>query len=184
MATSKLSNPAISIISAVLLKNKKYLPSKEEMKIVKSFFKKNGIFRKNELADYHERCLRTTGGHMLAYCEKAKDSNSRATTYTVKERMGHKNTNMAITIYARHSPHSSMLPEAYFQCGGIKRNGELISSHQTLWDTYLLQHWILTMKEKLSNKAMDIAWEEIERESKLFKNIVTSGQEEYAPLEF
>lgn len=180
---TSLDNPALSIISRVLLKYPHKLQGKGLT--IKEFFEIDGVLRKNKgLENYTERCLRITGGHMLAFCIRAQEPH-RSDTYEVKSRMGHASTEQAIKVYAATAPSQSQKPEVYFDNigSGITKDGELITSGQPLWDAYLLRHWIVRMSRVHSESNMKIIWNQIMEEYRSNKQLAES-MPKYKPSSF
>jgi hypothetical protein len=118
VSIDSIENPMLSLISLVLMKYKH--PLRGALSLDDFFAKKPGesFFRHKKGLNYFQRSLRTTGGHMLAFCEKAKDPH-RANYYDVKSRMGHATISQAVAVYAKKSPVQGKTPESYLQTKGI-----------------------------------------------------------------
>ena len=135
--TPPKTNPGTSVVTRVILQEEKlFSPSQVPF----GFFKKNGECRAIKNADYHRRNIRTTCATMLAYCDGAKTY--RSTMRMVQDRLAHVDLSMAIKIYAKDGPDSSLDPEVYMNFSKLKmkHKGKIvdISEGSNLWDLFLL----------------------------------------------
>lgn len=154
----KLKCPSVSLIGRILLKYNHPFASVET---VESFFDPEKHFRSgDDLSEYVERSLRTTAGHHIIYCMNVENREHNATIFTVKDRMAHQDTSMATKVYAKNLP-SDILPESYFGCAGIDKNGEMITAHFPLWDAYLLKKWLDKMMSVKTEIEINIIWNQI-----------------------
>lgn len=175
--TSKLVNPALSIVSRLILFHDKTFYDK-------NFFKKKaGSYRMDslDLEIYVERCLRTTCATMMAYCEKI-EGQGRASLRDAQYKLGHMTLTMLLNVYARKTPPISS-PIVYFDNWGGKINmknkhGEniLLTKHTNLWDAWLLNDYLdRKFSDFNSDPAKKDALKEVViKESRAF-NAITSG---------
>lgn len=178
---SELTNPSLSILSRVLLKYDHRFANAE---LITDFFKPDKYFRKDiGLEGFYERSLRTTAGHMIGFCIKAKDPH-KGDIHVVKDRMGHKTVEMAINKYAKNLPHQSKTPEAYFKCAGMTKDGLLITAHQPLWDAYLLEKWVQKMCELYTEDNIKIIWNQIMTEARAHLSIVAPDENTFIPKNY
>lgn len=179
-------NPPLSVIARVLLKYNHPINPQTGV-TVEEFFDIDGDFRRKKgFERYYERALRTTAGHMIGYCVKARYPH-QANIHTVKEMMAHKNLKQAIEIYAKHLPHPTMVPEKYFNVSGIDISYEneklLITENQALWQAFLLKDWITKMTKRETKTNMKIIWNQIVTEYKGYK-LISAKDEDYKNDEF
>lgn len=178
---SELTNPALSIISRVILNYNHPIAPKN---IVVEFFAAQGEMRGEvELEGFYERALRTTAGHMLGFCIKAQYPHT-SNIYLIKERMGHRTIKQAMKTYAKNLPHNRKSPEGYFGNAGVKKDGVLLTAHQPLWDSYLLSKWIEKMNECLPVDQMRIIWNQIKEEQRMFIADVAPDESIFKPKEY
>lgn len=142
----RLKNPKLSFLSFYII-NREY---ENLISFTPYLGKKDHGFRaKNELKEVVFRNFRATTATLLAFCSKAKRPSS---FQDVQIRLGHVDTKMAQSVYARMPFEETMTPEAHLKmrADGVKVNGHDLSFEQSLFDLYLLTEFIKAKKQLLS----------------------------------
>lgn len=148
---ARLKNPKLSFLSfyiinrenQILISLRPYLGKKD-----------HGLRAKKELRDIVFRNFRATTATLLVFCSKAKRPSS---FQDVQIRLGHVDTKMAQSVYARMPFEETMTPEAHLnmRSDGVKVNGVDLSYEQSLFDLYLLTEFIRAKKNLLSKEEFE-----------------------------